>query len=107
MNLSSMTRQFKSRRKGNSVAYSTKWDLSADALRATCPIVQGLFEKAKREGRIPDTYLFWTQTNAPEITEELVNAGFMKFEFTEKGRAVYSHEVDADLLRETLGWNKN
>lgn len=84
--------------------YAEKWELSSAAVEALHIILEGLIEKARRTRKIPATYQFWTATDAPEINAELVNAGFMKFEFMDGKQAVYSHEVDVEAMRQALGW---
>lgn len=88
------------------MAYADKFELSADARKAANMIVRGLMEKAERERKIPETYVFWSKTDDPAINQELLNAGFMAYEFTEE-EEVYSHRVDAEALREALGWTKH
>lgn len=104
MQLSSMTRKFHQRRLANMSNYTDRFELSNEAQQAAAQITKGLMDKARRERRIPAKYQFWQKTNAPEIVEELTAAGFMTYKFDDNGVAIYEHEVDAESLRQALGW---
>lgn len=106
MNLSSMTRKFKSKAGVIVMQYLEKYALSKDAAACFNVTIKGLLEKAKRERRVPDKYLFFIEQSGMDATiRELIDAGCMTYKFTENGQDVYEHEVDKDLLRQVLGWN--
>lgn len=87
--------------------YTKNPNLSKEAQDAFSITFNALKHKAEREKRIPEELLFFVVTNCPDIEEELCTAGLQEYAFTDaEGFRVYRHKVDAEALREALGWNK-
>jgi hypothetical protein len=77
--------------------------LSDEARKAFLLIANGLIEKVQRERKIPEIYRFWIETDKGEIIAELTGAGAIRYAFTDKsGVRIYEHEVDKDLIRQTI-----
>ena len=90
------------------MAYVDKWELSKAAKDCAARTIDGLLEKARRERRIPDRYMFFMfHDGMDDEVNELIDAGFMAYEFMDKGQRIFSHQVDAESLRQALGWTAN